>query len=211
MKVHIVFAHVTHDSFTGALLDAFVQGLDEAGHEHTISDLYAMDFNPLMSVDEYHRESSYAAHVPVPEDIRQEQAKLNAADVWAFVYPVWWTDVPAILKGWFDRVWTVAFAYEPEMAEDGRHPTRVDVPQLRVAEQVVVLCSAGHSERKLRESGCWQAMETTMLTDRIFNRARRKQFMVFGGGADLTAMDWALKRTQDLASAYQTGLDLGRL
>jgi len=207
MRAHIVFANPTHEGSTGRLLDAFVQGLDEAGVEHTLSDLYAMGFNPVLSAAEQAREARFAADEPVPDDVRAEQAKLNAADVWAFVYPVWWTDVPAILKGWFDRVWTVGYAYgpgHPEARADDDDPGP-DWPGIRRARRALVLCTAGHSEGQLREWGCYQAMETTMLVDRIFTRARSSQFVMFTGGADLPPEQRQAAREADLARARQLG------
>jgi len=207
MRTHIVYANPTHTGLVAEVLDAFCAGLDEAGIEHTLSDLYAMGFNPVLSPEEFARESAFDVAAPVAEDVRAEQAKLNAADAWVFVYPVWWTDVPAILKGWFDRVWTVGYAYGPDHPEtrwDEEVPA--DGPGIRIAQKVLVLCTAGHSERQLRETGCYQAMETTMLVDRIFTRARTKQFVVLGGGADMTRDEWVRARAQEIRQAH----DLGR-
>lgn len=234
MLVHIVFAHPSHDSFTGALLDAFTDGLDDAGHEHTVSDLYQMGFSPILDIDSYRREAAYAADLPVPGDVAAEQAKLDAADVWVFVYPVWWTDCPAILKGWFDRVWSVGYAYEPghtdagrgqrelalaaeakegvdERSEEHTHPERAlpgVAASMDTARWALVLCAAGHTEAELRESGCLQAMETVMLTDRISTRAEHKQFIVFGGSAVLKAETWQQQRVEHLAAARALGRGL---
>ena len=208
MLVHIVYAHPTHDSFTGQILDAFVHGLDEAGHRHTISDLYAMGFDPVLDLAQYERESHYVAETPVPQDVADEQAKLNAADVWVFLYPVWWTDCPAILKGWFDRVWSVGFAYDLGHVECNCEAGITCTPSLRVAKKALIMCTAGHTIAQLKESGCYQAMETTMLTDRIFNRAERKEFIVFDGSADLSAQAWEARRRQHVESAYRLGLEL---
>ena len=208
MLTHIVYAHPTHESFTGQILDAFVHGLDDAGHDHTISDLYAMGFDPVLDLEQYERESRYAAEIPVPQDVADEQAKLNAADVWVFCYPVWWTDCPAILKGWFDRVWSVGFAYDPGHVEANREMGITHRPSLRTAKKALVLCTAGHTVAQLRGSGCYQAMETTMLTDRIFNRATHKEFIVFDGSADCGAQAWETKRRHHVESAYRLGHDL---
>jgi len=209
LLVHIVFAHPSHDSFTGSLLDAFVRGLADGGHEYTISDLYAMGFDPVLNIAEYERESRYAANLPVHQDVAAEQAKLNAADVWVFLYPVWWTDCPAILKGWFDRVWTVGYAYDSAHVEANRETGLACTPSIRVARKALVLCAAGHTEAQLRESGCYQAMETTMLADRIFTRATHKELIVFDGSADLGALAWESRRREHCERAYCLGRDLG--
>ena len=208
MLTHIVYAHPTHDSFTGQILDAFVHGLDEAGHRHTISDLYAMGFDPILDLAQYERESHYSSEVPVPQDVADEQAKLNDADVWVFLYPVWWTDCPAILKGWFDRVWSVGFAHDPGHVESNREAGIASAPSLRVAKKALVVCTAGHTVAQLKQAGCYQAMETTMLVDRIFNRAERKEFIVFDGSADLGSQAWEARRNQHVESAYRLGLGL---
>jgi len=207
MHVHIVFAHPTHDSFTGCLLDAFTQGLAESGHTFTVSDLYAMRFNPLLDVNQYWRETNYDTAIPVPADVADEQAKLDAAEVWAFVYPVWWTDCPAILKGWFDRVWSVGYAYEPgHLKEEG--PSASFAASQPVARQALVLCAAGHTDTELRATGLYQAMEAVMLRDRIADRAQIKRFIMFGGSADANPQDWPAVRQAQLDAARALGRDL---
>jgi len=204
MRVHIVYAHPSHDCFTGAILNAFVDGLDDAGHTHTVSDLYAMGFEPLLSLDEYRRESAYAVDLPVPDDVTAEQAKLDAADAWVFIYPVWWTDCPAILKGWFDRVWTTGYAYDPGHTKAGRH-VAASQP---VAQKALVLCAAGHTEAELHATGLYQAMEAVMLGDRIGTRAAHKEFVVLGGSADVDPEAWPAQRQTLLDKARQLGQDI---
>jgi NAD(P)H dehydrogenase (quinone) len=185
-QVHIVYAHPSPRSFTHDLLEAFLGGLDEAGHPYTVSDLYAMEFRSEMTLDEYERESGHRGDAGVPEDVAAEQARLAAAEVWAFVYPVWWTDCPARLKGWFDRVWTVGYAYGPT--------------RLRPARRALVLCAAGYTVEQLQASGCYQAMETVMRVDRIADRAQSLDFIVFGGSVLRSSdpMRWEAVRTSHL-------------
>jgi NAD(P)H dehydrogenase (quinone) len=190
---HLVYAHPSARSFTREILDAFVSGLKRAGHTHTLSDLYAMDFRSELSLAEYERESAYLAEVPIPDDVAAEHAKLNAADVWAFVYPVWWADCPARMKGWFDRVWTVGFSHKPA--------------SLHQAEKAFVLCTAGYTAQQLETDGCHRAMKTVMLQDRIGMKARHKEFTVFGGAILRTAEEpaaaelWAELKNRHLAHA----------
>lgn len=194
MHVHIVFAHPNHESFTGAVLAAFVRGLTDAGHQHTLSDLYAMGFQPLLGGEDYLRESGGRDDLPVPSDVAAEQQKMDAADAWAFIYPVWWTDAPAMLKGWFDRVWTTGWAYNPGTQ--------------RRAQHALVLCTAGHLVQTLQDAGYYQAMEAVMLGDRISGRAINKQFNIFDGSEKFTAEEWPAARAERLERAYQIGRTL---
>jgi NAD(P)H dehydrogenase (quinone) len=187
-NVHVVYTHPSARSFTREILDSFLRGLDEAGHHHTLSDLYAMEFRSELTPEEYERESGQRAEAPIPDDVAAEQTRLEAAGVWAFVYPVWWADCPARLKGWFDRVWTVGFAYKP--------------PRERPVDRALVLCTAGYSVEELDASGVYQAMRTVMLTDRIGARARSAEFVVFGGSV---SSDWATLRSRHLARAAELG------
>lgn len=116
MNTLIVFAHPEPRSFGRALLDAGAAALREAGHEVTVSDLYAMDFNPVASARDfsarrfpdalqYDREQKHAhEHDAFSPDIRAEIDKLLACDLLVLQFPLWWFSVPAILKGWIDRV-----------------------------------------------------------------------------------------------------------
>jgi len=124
MNVLIVFAHPEPASFSAALKDEAVATLARAGHAVTVSDLHAMRWNPALGPEEFahdradaafldlsreqehaHRNDSHAA------DVRAEQAKVAAADLVLFHFPVWWFGMPAMLKGWVDRVFSRGFAY----------------------------------------------------------------------------------------------------
>jgi NAD(P)H dehydrogenase (quinone) len=123
MKVLIVYAHPEPRSFGRALLDRSVQVLHEEGHEVVVSDLYAMDFNPVASAADfsqrrfpdalqYDREQKYAhEHDAFAPDIQAEIDKLLACDLLILQFPLWWFSVPAILKGWIDRVFVNGVVY----------------------------------------------------------------------------------------------------
>ena len=208
MLVYIVYAHPRHDCLTGDLLDAFVGGLTQAGHQHTISDLYRMGFNPVLSQAEYERESRFDAGSQVSADVAAEQAKLDAADVWAFVYPVWWTDCPAILKGWFDRVWAVGWAYNKTSTNPAEARLAHGPGAASPTKKALVLCTAGNPENELRESGCLQAMKTVMLGDRINDRTDQAEFHLFAGSTAATAEDRQALRQHHLAVARNLGVKL---
>ena len=115
MHAYIVFAHPTRRSFTGAVLEALCRGLDEGGHTFEVGDLYAMEFRSDMTLAEYEREMNLhgdRARSLLPDDVIAEHEKIARADGVAFVFPVWWSDCPAKLKGRFDRVWVCGYAYD---------------------------------------------------------------------------------------------------
>ena len=137
MHVYVVFAHPSHESFTYEVLQEFLGGLEEGGHTYELGDLYEMNFQADMDLDQYNRETGGDPAAPVPDDVAAEQEKIERAGGLAFVYPVWWSDCPAKLKGWFDRVHTSGFAY---VYQEGSHLTSRFHP-----EKALVLCPAGHT------------------------------------------------------------------
>lgn len=174
MHVYIVYAHPARDSFNRYVLETFKSGLFEAGHSYEVGDLYKMDFKSEMDSDQYQREVGMDPDAPIPEDVKLEQEKIDKADLLAFIYPVWWSDCPAKLKGWFDRVLTYGYAYFYDSWET-RH-TRINV------EKAIVICSAGHSLDHLEETGIAQSMRTIMLNDRLLGVGIRKASMEILGG-----------------------------
>ena len=111
MHVYIIFAHPSQTSFNREVLNTFTKGLKDTGHTYEIGDLYRMGFQTDMDPAQYQREVGLDPAAPVPDDVRAEHDKVKQADALAFIYPVWWSDCPAKLKGWFDRVWTYGYAY----------------------------------------------------------------------------------------------------
>ncbi|RWL95589.1 NAD(P)H-dependent oxidoreductase [Mesorhizobium sp.] len=116
MRIFIVHAHPEPNSFNGALTRSAQRVLSEAGHEVVVSDLYAMGFNPVSDRRNfttvrdatYYRqqveEANAAAHDGFAPDIQAEMDKLFWCDALILQFPLWWFGLPAILKGWVDRV-----------------------------------------------------------------------------------------------------------
>lgn len=107
MTTHlIIFAHPNPNSFTKTMVERVVQATQTAGANVVIRDLYAMNFNPILSAAEMKGELS--------AEILQEQQYIREADLITLIYPVWWMGFPAILKGYLDRVLTHGFAYKTD-------------------------------------------------------------------------------------------------
>ncbi len=126
MNVLIVYAHPEPKSFNGAMKDTALETLRGAGHDVTVSDLYAMRFNAVVGADDFEGERADAGFLSIATeqtkafetgtlkaDIVAEQEKLLQAELVIFQFPVWWFGMPAIMKGWADRVFARGFAYMP--------------------------------------------------------------------------------------------------
>ncbi|MCW5661667.1 MAG: NAD(P)H-dependent oxidoreductase [Burkholderiaceae bacterium] len=123
MNALIVYAHPEPSSFCAALLHTAATTLRAAGHTVAVSDLHAMAFDPVSDRRNFTsvanasrlRQQAEEAHASavggyVPE-LRAEMDKLVACDLLVLVFPIWWLGLPAILKGWIDRVFAVGVAY----------------------------------------------------------------------------------------------------
>lgn len=122
MKVLWIFAHPEQRSLSGALRDEGLRMLVDDCHEVQLSDLYAMRWNPVVDGEDFQHygderlivtSASKRAYTSgkLSADIRVEQDKLAWADTVVVQFPFWWFGMPAILKGWFDRVFVKGFAY----------------------------------------------------------------------------------------------------
>jgi NAD(P)H dehydrogenase (quinone) len=121
MKVLWVFAHPEQESLNAALRDEGLRALTEAGHEWRLSDLYEMGWKATVDRQDFNlsgarvgvSQASMRAHRcgTLSADIRVEQDKLDWADTVVLQFPLWWYSMPAILKGWFDRVFVKGYAY----------------------------------------------------------------------------------------------------
>ncbi|AZN40180.1 NAD(P)H-dependent oxidoreductase [Paenibacillus albus] len=108
MKHLVVIAHPNPESFNHAIAKRFTSALQEKGHEVAIRDLYGIGFEAVLSM----RDFAASRAGDTPSDIRAEQQMISDADVLTWIYPIWWTGLPAILKGYVDRVFAYGYAYK---------------------------------------------------------------------------------------------------
>ncbi|MBX9868888.1 MAG: NAD(P)H-dependent oxidoreductase [Burkholderiaceae bacterium] len=123
MRVLIVVAHHEQTSFNVAMAEHATSCLKAAGHEVKISDLYQMGFDPVSDRRNFttvidstrlrqQAEERYAnQHNGFVAELAQEMQKLAWCDLLIFQFPIWWLGMPAIMKGWIDRVFTLGHAY----------------------------------------------------------------------------------------------------
>ncbi|MEI6758417.1 MAG: NAD(P)H-dependent oxidoreductase [Chlorobium sp.] len=104
-RILIILGHPSSKSFCGALADAYEKGAKAAGHEVQRISLGTLSFDPILH-------NGYATIQPLEPDLLAAQAALIRAQHIVFVYPVWWGAMPALLKGFIDRVFLPGFAFK---------------------------------------------------------------------------------------------------
>ena len=128
MRVLVVYCHPNPASLVAAAKDRVLAGLDTAGHDVRLTDLYADGFRPELSADErriHHRPE-------LADDLTGYADNLRWAEALVFVYPTWWSGQPAMLKGWMDRVWASGVAWELPDGARVLRPLLTDIRRLAV-------------------------------------------------------------------------------
>ncbi len=152
MQHLIIVAHPVPDSFTMALARAYAIELEAQGHTAHLRDLYRIGFDPILSAHEL--VSAESGH-PASPDVAAAQKDILAADALTVIYPLWWMSMPAILKGYIDRVFARGFAYES--GPDG-------VRGLIAGKQCVLVTVSGAPLWRLAEAGRWDAAQVLQDT-----------------------------------------------
>jgi NAD(P)H dehydrogenase (quinone) len=134
MRVLVVFCHPCEDSFSGAVLGTALKALAKRGHEIRVEDLYRQGFDPVMSALEWRGYPDPARNL---DPVADRAAQLAWAEAVVFIYPTWWYGLPAMLKGWLERVLVPGFAFEIPTETKG------SVPKLRHIRHVIVLTTCG--------------------------------------------------------------------
>ena len=109
MRVLVIYCHPVAESFAASAHRTVLEGLAEAGHEVTDVDLYAERFDPVMSRQE---RLDYLNTERNERLVQHYDDQLAAAEALVLVYPSWWYSMPAMLKGYFDRVWLPGVAFD---------------------------------------------------------------------------------------------------
>jgi NAD(P)H dehydrogenase (quinone) len=155
MKILMVFAHPEPRSLNGALRDVAIKELEAQGHEVRISDLYAQRWKSEVDRADFPSLAAGARLVPgaasrhafetdtLTDDVEVEIAKLRWADVLILQFPLWWFAMPAILKGWVDRVFAYGFAYGVGEHSDRRWGDRYGEGTLAGKRAMLIVTAGG--------------------------------------------------------------------
>jgi putative NADPH-quinone reductase len=186
MKVLVVLAHPNPDSFSHAIVDRVVSTLANREHSVSVIDLYGLDYSPALTRAEL---SAYPTSEPAIDPMVIEHTRLiQECSTIVFVYPTWWSSMPAILKGWIDRTMLPGIAFSVDPQKTKLQPGLTNVRRLigittfggpRLASFVVRDNGSKIVTRSLR-AVCHRRCRTTWL--RMFNVdsstiAQREKFL----------------------------------
>ena len=164
MNILIVFAHPEPKSLNGSLKDFMVKRLEKSGHGVQVSDLYAMQWKATLDADDNTKKQEGVRFDPAQDskqafhdgtqsaDIAHEQEKLRWADAVILQFPLWWFSMPAILKGWIERVYAYGFAYGVGEHSDKHWGDRYGEGNL-VGKRAMLVVTAGGWESHYSERG----------------------------------------------------------
>lgn len=120
MKVVIVFNHPYEGSYCTAILNAVTNGLQKAGHTADIIHLDDDNFDPVMRVNDL---KGFKGSVPCDPQVLNYQRRITEADHLAMIFPIWWELMPAMTKGFIDKVIFPGVAYDYD--NSGRYPKMI--------------------------------------------------------------------------------------
>ena len=174
MKYLIVHAHPEPRSLTASLKNVAVKELEAQGHEVKVSDLYSMNWKAVVTHDDFKQlpqddrlsvvfasKEGYSTG-QLTDDVKQEQEKLLWADTVIFTFPLWWFSMPAILKGWIDRVYSCGFAYGVGEHNEKRWGDRYG-EGIFAGKRAMLLITAGGLEQQYSGRGINGPMEDLLF------------------------------------------------
>ncbi len=148
MKHLIIYAHPNSQSLNGHLKQFVAEYLINRGDDVKERDLYQLDFNPVLSLEDIEGQLKGQ----VSEDVKIEQDYINWSDSVIVINPIWWTGLPAILKGYIDRVFSYGFAYRYEQGVQ---------KGLLTGKQAIIINTQGKSHREYHDLGMDKALSLT--------------------------------------------------
>ncbi|MDR3026240.1 NAD(P)H-dependent oxidoreductase [Chryseobacterium sp.] len=148
MRHLIIYAHPNENSLNHQLLSTVVETLESNNQEIVVRDLYAEGFDPIFSLADMQGQRMGK----VADDIQAEQDYISWAEQITFIYPIWWTGLPAMMKGYIDRVFSYGFAYRYD------HGIQKG---LLTGKKTVIINTHGKSHEEYEQTGMDKALTLT--------------------------------------------------
>jgi NAD(P)H dehydrogenase (quinone) len=164
MKVLVVLCHPRADSLTGKVAEAFSAGLKSAGHKLEFVDLYKENFNPVLEIEDEPSDGKISNYSVA---VQREFNRLNTNDAVVMIFPLWWWAMPAMLKGWIDRVWNYGLTYG-----EANHNLK----------KALMISLAAHTTEELNKRNYYDAIETSLNIGILdYNQILDRELVILGG------------------------------
>lgn len=189
MKIAVVIGHPDPESYNHALAKAFIESAKEEGHEVRVLDLATAEFDPVLRF-------GYRKAQPEEPFVRESKEALLWAEHLAIFFPLWWTAEPALLKGWFDRVFLQGFAYRFEPDHEG--------PVHLLSHLTATLCCTSHQPAEISLSA--REYPISRIADHIFGftGVRAIQRLAVGGIGEPGDRETCLKFLETVRDAAKS-------
>ncbi|PXW15289.1 NAD(P)H dehydrogenase (quinone) [Chryseobacterium sp. CBTAP 102] len=148
MRHLIIYAHPNENSLNHHLLSTVVETLQSRNEEIIVRDLYTIGFDPVLSLADMQGQRIGE----ISDDVRTEQEHISWAERITFIYPIWWTGLPAMMKGYIDRVFSYGFAY--------RYDQGIQKGLLK-GKKTVIINTHGKSNEEYEKTGMDKALTLT--------------------------------------------------
>ncbi|WP_299481245.1 NAD(P)H-dependent oxidoreductase [uncultured Roseibium sp.] len=191
MHVLTVLDHPDPASFSAAVARRFMDGVETAGHSAELIDLHAEAFDPRWTMADVEADGNASALA----DVGREQARISRSDAICLVFPLFWWGMPAMTKGWVDRVWSWGWAYD-----------QLDDPELSLqrSRPGILLVPAGARSDEMEEKGYLAALGTAWIqgTFGYFGLSPRRLKLLCGSEGSPE------RRAQLLEQSFQAGREV---
>lgn len=148
MKHLIIYAHPNPESLNNHFKTTLVNHLQQNSHDVVVRDLYQLNFNPVLSLADMAGQQKGQ----VADEVKLEQEFIDWADCITFIHPIWWTGLPAIMKGYIERVFSYGFAYRYDQGVQ---------KGLLLGKQTVIINTHGKSHEEYNAIGMDKALSLT--------------------------------------------------
>lgn len=148
MRHLIIYAHPNENSLNHHLLSTVVETLQSRNEEIIVRDLYTIGFDPVLSLADMQGQRMGE----ISDDVKTEQEHISWAERITFIYPIWWTGLPAMMKGYIDRVFSYGFAY--------RYDQGIQKGLLK-GKKTVIINTHGKSHEEYEKTGMDKALTLT--------------------------------------------------
>lgn len=148
MRHLIIYAHPNENSLNHNLLNTVIETLQSHNEEIIVRDLYKIGFDPVFSLEDMQGQFQGK----LSDDVKTEQEHISWAEQITFIYPIWWTGLPAIMKGYIDRVFSYGFAY--------RYDQGIQKGLLK-GKKTVIINTHGKSHEEYEKMGMGKALTLT--------------------------------------------------